>query len=172
MTAADFAMIQRVITREGGFVDHPNDKGGPTNMGITLTTLTLWLGRKATVDEVKGLSVEQARDIYFEVYLVRPNILSIDDAKVREAVFDEAVNSGPGTAIRHFQRALGVKDDGVLGPVTLARWHTLVPLVVIIKLFAERMKFYASIITRDSTQRVFAAGWMNRLAGLMEELVA
>ena len=171
-TRADDEMIARVIQREGGFVDHPLDRGGPTNMGLTLTTLTLYVKRKTTVDELKALRKEVAERVYYDIFIERPGIDQIDSDAVREFVFDEAVNSGPTMAIKHFQRAIGVKDDGVIGPVTIARWHTLVPLNVLFKVCAQRLRFYGEIVSGHPEQRVFLVGWINRIAGLMEELVS
>ena len=113
--------ISDTIKLEGGFVDNPADRGGPTNLGITLPTLSGFLGRKATVDELKAITPEFAHTIYEELYLKKPGIDKIEDETVRAEVFDIAVNSGPRVAIQLFQKALGVTSDGILGPVTLGK---------------------------------------------------
>ena len=61
-------LIPNVIVREGGYVNHPNDRGGPTNWGITQNTLTRWSGSNATIDDVKNLSKDVAAKIYKAFY--------------------------------------------------------------------------------------------------------
>jgi lysozyme family protein len=74
------------------------------------------------------------------------------------AVFDCAVHSGPSRSIKLLQRACGVVEDGVLGPVTLASAGTVDPLKVI----AVRRDFLEGLIKKDPSQEVFRKGWMNR----------
>src|SRR5579871_5727548 len=95
-----FADCLPVILRsEGGFVDDPQDPGGATNLGITLNTLSAWQGRTATVEEVKGLTPAAVAPIYQAMYW---NVARCGQcpAGVDLMVFDEAVNQGPGRAIR------------------------------------------------------------------------
>lgn len=107
------------LAHEGGFVNHLADPGGATNRGITIATLSGWRGRKVSVDEVRQLTELEAREIYRALYwnAVQGDALP---AGVDLAVFDIAVNSGPGRAAKLLQQILGVTVDGAIGPQTLA----------------------------------------------------
>lgn len=67
-------LITDLITREGDYSDHPADKGGPTRYGITQAALSDYLGRKANVQEIKSLSLELAKEIYYTRYYLLPRI--------------------------------------------------------------------------------------------------
>lgn len=175
MTAADHLMIDRVLEREGGYVDHPLDKGGPTNLGITMDTLEAYLGHTPSLEELRALTTDTARDIYFKKYMEAPGFTSISSAPIRELLFDAAVNSGPSNAVKMLQRTLnsfGAKllVDGVMGEKTRAAMEGQFIDDMIHGLLAERLRFYADICRINPRQAAFAAGWMNRVAGLLEGL--
>ncbi|MET7243239.1 glycoside hydrolase family 108 protein [Methylobacterium sp. EM32] len=108
-----------VLTHEGGWSDDPADPGGATNLGVTIGTLSLWLGRPATRAEVRGLTPASVAPLYRRRFwdAIQGDALP---AGLDYALFDFAVNSGPKRAVIGLQRALGLADDGRLGPVTLA----------------------------------------------------
>ena len=108
-----------ILDHEGGYVDHPQDPGGATNLGITIATLSDWLGRPATKGDVRALTVADARPIYRTRYW-QPIRAGDLPAGLDLAMFDYAVNSGPSRAARELQRILGVAADGVVGPITIA----------------------------------------------------
>ena len=113
-------LLDELLDREGGYVDHPMDRGGPTKFGITLETLRD-VRRPAPVDalDVYGLSRIEAKDIYRRRYVYDPGYAeAIADDRLLALVVDYAVHSGPGKATKALQRALGVTDDGVLGSQT------------------------------------------------------
>ena len=85
-------MIDDVIRREGGYVDHPRDRGGPTKFGITQSTLSRHLGRPASADDVRGLTPDVAADIYRRYYYEAPG-LDLLPQSVQPFVFDAAVNN-------------------------------------------------------------------------------
>lgn len=122
MNRAVDELLDEVIAREGGFVHRPADCGGPTKFGITQRTLSAWLGRPATVDEVRTLDEETAREIYVARYLAGPRIDTLPPEIVPQ-VFDMAVNHGPRRAVRILQEVLNlagwrVDVDGTVGPET------------------------------------------------------
>jgi lysozyme family protein len=173
--------IDRIINvREKGFSNNAADKGGPTNWGITAVTLGKWrkLGRPATVDEVRGLQKNEAREIYRHDYIEQPGFLVIEDAILFDAVVDVGVNCAPWRAVAFLQRALHLVDDGKLGPITRAAIRkaqlTQLELEQLYRDFvAERLLYYARIVSGDRTDAdrdgipdnmEFAAGWMNRTA--------
>lgn len=150
-----------VLQHEGGWVDHPSDPGGATNLGVTIHTLSDWLGRPATKAEVKALTREKVAPIYRRNYWDR---VAGDDlpAGVDYAVFDWAVNSGPKRAIIGLQRVVGVADDGRIGPITLAAVRAMDRPTVINRLNDNRLTFMRQL----STWPTFGKGWSNRVAGV------
>jgi hypothetical protein len=160
------SMIEALIAREGGYVNHPADRGGPTNHGITRQTLAAWRGRPVTTEEVKRLDRSEAAEIYRASYYFGPGIDSLP-AAIQAHVLDIAVNSGPRTSIRLLQRALnrcgaGVKEDGVLGPATRAATAAYPGADINRELVGVRLRFYDDIVARDPRQRAFIDGWRKR----------
>ena len=156
------ALIEGVIAREGGFVDHPADRGGPTKYGITKATLAEWRGRAVTREEVRDLPRNEAHAIYADRYVRRPSYERITDDRLREHVVDAAVLHGPSRATRWLQEVVGVKADGVLGPVTGAAVNRQPPEVVGRRFAVHRIRFLGRLVTNDPAQAVFCAGWLNR----------
>lgn len=164
----DSDIIEAAIIREGGerFTNDPDDKGGATRWGITAVTLgeARGLGRAATADEVKALTGAEARSIYMARYVEAPGFTNVTDEKLRALLVDSAIQHGPGAAVQFLQRALGVKDDGILGGETLAKLQAALPQYVYREVWNERAHFYAGIIKRNANQRKFAGGWFIRLS--------
>lgn len=165
------SVIDDVLRREGGYVDHPSDRGGPTNFGITQSTLSDWRGRPVKADEVKKLTESEAREIYRERYLLAPKLHLIVDPKVRALAVDCAVNHGPRQAVKLLQLAARVFPDGSLGVKTETAVNRMTPAALYARLCAARVRFYGQIIRKDSTQHVFAEGWANRVAEFIEEAI-
>lgn len=163
-------LLDEVIAREGGFVHHPADRGGPTKFGITQRTLSVWLGREASADEVRTLDEATAREIYERDYYRAPRIDTLPEA-IRPQVFDCAVNHGPRQAIRFVQRVVNlagfgpVDVDGVLGPQTregAGRAQVEMGPLFNNAIMHERRNFYRTIVARDPKQEVFLTGWLRR----------
>lgn len=164
------SMIDAVLKREGGYVNHPLDKGGATNYGITLATLREWRkDNSLQAEDVALLTVPEARQIYKNLYFDAPGFGQLPEA-IWPAIFDAAVNHGPAGAIKMLQKALGVAVDGKIGPETIAASKAHHPGALVALFLAERARKYGAIVTADPTQAVFAKGWLNRLAEFIEEL--
>lgn len=161
-------IIDGLIRREGGFVDHPADKGSATKYGITISTLAEWMGRPATVDDVKQLTEHEAREIYREHYITRPGFLGIENEAVRALAIDCGVNHGVKRAVQLLQEAAHMFTDGILGPNTKAAVNRMTAAVLYKRLCAARVRLYGQIITKNHSQAVFAAGWANRVAEFIE----
>lgn len=165
-------MIDDVLIREGGFVDHPADRGGPTNFGITQKTLSRYYGRAATVEEVRSLSREVAEEIYRRNYYKGPGIDTLPDF-IQPFIFDSAVNHGPRRAIKFLQNVCNqagyqppLSLDGAMGPNTRrgAEWaFQAMGNVLLEALIEERRNFYLMIVEANPSQKVFLKGWMNRV---------
>lgn len=172
MTKSVDSMIGDIIRREGGYVDHPADRGGPTNFGITHKTLARYLGRDVTRTDVRRLSKELAGEIYRRAYYLEPRIDALPSG-VRPFLFDSAVNHGPRRAIRFLQQVLNAAGfgplavDGLAGPVTrrcASKADDAMGPWLLAALAEERRMFYRLIVERDPSQRVFFNGWMNRVS--------
>ena len=147
-----------VLKHEGGYVNHPSDPGGATNMGIT-EAVARRVGYRGPMQD---LPVELAKRIYHEDYwkAVRAEELP---PTVRYAVFDAAVNSGPAQSIKWLQRALGVADDGVLGPKTLTAANQANPDALRARIVAQRLIF----MTNLNTFGTFGRGWTRRCCEIL-----
>jgi lysozyme family protein len=162
--------IDIVLEHEGGFVNNPNDRGGPTNRGVTIKTYSEWLGRSATIDELRSLTYDEARDIYERLYLFGPRIDRIQEP-LRTPLLDMSVNHGPKNAIKMLQRVLnalgfGPLDiDGTLGPQSVdAAKRAIAKDARLVRnaLVDERLAFYNRLVARDRTQEQFLRGWTRR----------
>lgn len=153
-----------VLQHEGGFVQHPRDPGGATNFGITRETLSRARGRRASVDDVRHLTQEEAASIYRRLYwdAVFANELP---PGLDLALFDLAVHSGPAKAVRMLQRFLGVPADGIVGPVTLKAARQADPEEAIRHLTQARLGF----LSRLGIWPVFGRGWRRRVLSVEQE---
>ena len=147
-----------ILKHEGGYVDHPRDPGGATNLGITLDTLSAHRGRKVTKDEVKALTVAEAGAIYRKNYWHAAFCEQLPPG-ADYMVFDLAVNSGVGRARKYLQRAVGATEDGIIGPATLAAVKAASGKVIVEKMSRYREAFYRGLDTFPT----FGKGWMRRL---------
>jgi lysozyme family protein len=158
------AALAHVFHWEGGFSDHPSDPGGATHFGITHGTLAAWRGTPVSREDVRALTRDEAGAIYRARYW---DACRCDDlpAGVDTMVFDAAVNHGPRQAALFLQRALGVADDGAIGPQTLAAANRQNPAQIVCEIAARRMVFYARLNTFPS----FGLGWARRLMSTVME---
>lgn len=151
--------FEKLLGHEGGFSDHAADPGGKTRYGIT-EAVAREVGYRG---DMRELPLDLAKRIYMERYW-RPVRADELPAGVRYAVFDAAVNSGPGQAVKWLQRAAGVADDGVLGPKTMAAVNSLNADSLRSKILAQRLRFMSSLPNWPA----FSRGWSRRIADLME----
>lgn len=156
-----------VLAWEGGFSNNPADPGGATNFGITLATLQAHRQKKVTAEDVKAMTVEEAGAIYRKNYwdFVRGDELP---PGVDLILFDEAVNQGPGHAIKDLQHSIGVGVDGVFGPATLQHVEQSDPVAIVHSIDDLRERFYRGL----RTFHTFGKGWLNRLADVTAKAVA
>ncbi len=148
---------------EGGFVDHPADPGGATNMGITLATLSRWRKRPVTKQEVRELTRDEARRIFHAWYF---NPVGADrmPPPVALAVYNCAVMSGPDRSVRWLQELVNAQGqaiavDGEFGPETMGAVGRVEPRALANAHFARHVAFLRSL----PTFATFGDGWLNRL---------
>lgn len=147
-----------VFEEEGGYVDHPKDPGGATNLGITHRTLGAWRGKAVTKQDVKNLKKPEAQDIYKSEYWnpIRGDQLP---SGLDYAVFDFAINSGPSRAVRELQKILGVAQDGIIGVQTLSSIKSKNTVDLINKYIDRRLSFLQGL----SGWKTFGRGWSARV---------
>lgn len=162
--------FSKVLLAEGFYVDHPLDRGGPTNMGITIGTLSDYLGREVTVDEVKNLDVDTARKIYKANYWDRLKLSHVIDSKFADILFDQAVNRGTRRVAEQIQKMVGVKVDGVIGPITLKAINNMDSKKLLIEFLKSTQDAYVSIVTNNPSQLVFLSGWIKRTHRFLDDV--
>lgn len=165
--------ITEIIQREGGYTNDPVDRGGPTNHGITLATLTNWRGRKVSAKDVENLPVNEAQEIYYYQYVKSPLYHLIDEPWLRNFMVDFGVHSGPRTATRVLQRTLNtaggsnvlpLKPDGIFGKCTIRAIaeSTLNHKQLLGAVVDERVLYLATLVRNDPKQARFIRGWIIR----------
>lgn len=153
--------FDRLMGNEGGYVNHPADPGGETNWGITWPVLNRAIGQGVVHPgtTIEKLSREDAREIYEAFFWDEARMDEFDPALAFH-VFDAAVNHGIETAVRMLQRAVGVADDGRIGPVTIEAVKDRSVTDMICLFTAERLDFWRKL----STWPQFGRGWAGRAA--------
>lgn len=167
------AALPTILRHEGGYVDHPQDPGGATNYGITQTTYDGWRGVPRVASRpVRLITQEEVRAIYLERYW-RPARCDDLPPRLRLPHFDCAVNCGVAQAAKILQRALGVADDGIIGPITLRAANERPSATVVDDMLWERLRYYRDIAVRQRPDgrdlRTFLPGWIARLLDLRRE---
>lgn len=153
---------------EGGYVNHPEDNGGPTNYGVTQRVYDKYRqSRKLELVDVRFIKQDEVRDIYKTGYwdAVQGDKLP---PGVSYAVFDAALTGGPRRAVVFLQRAVGVNVvDGVLGPVTLAAVGRMEPKKVIEAVCNYRLAHMKGL----SDWQHFGKGWLARVNKVRDEAI-
>ena len=167
-------MFENLLVWEGGFVNHHNDLGGATNMGITLRTLSEWRDNPCTVEDIKKLTKKEAKAIYYQWYYKRAGIDLLPD-EFQPFMFDSCVLFGAKTAWRFMQLALNHLDnanlvtDGICGAKTIAamnevgRYKDISMDNILEELVRQRTIYHQQRVAANPSQRDFMKGWLNRL---------
>ena len=157
------AALALVLKSEGGFVNHPSDPGGMTNLGVTRNVWREWVNRDVDEAEMRSLTPELVTPLYKARYW---DACKCDDLPrgVDYAVFDSAVNMGPGRAAKLLQAALGVTADGSIGRATIAAATAADPVELLEAFSLGKEEFYKSL----PTFATFGKGWLNRVAHVQD----
>lgn len=159
-----------VLRWEGGYVNDPADPGGATNKGVTQAVYDAWrAGKKLPKQSVRLLTSTEVEAIYEARYWNACKCGGLP-APVDLVVFDSAVNCGVDRACRWLQRALGVAEDGDIGPRTLAAVKEYPALKLAAQVAGLRGQHYLSISEKNPKLGKFLNGWNNRLGALREEI--
>lgn len=151
------------VWHEGGLTLHRQDRGNWTSGKVGVGELK---GTKYGIsamaypkEDIKNLTLERAKQLYKRDYWDKCRCDELPNT-IRFHVFDVAVNSGVVRAIKTLQQAAGAKDDGIIGPATLAAVRSKEPCDLLLMFYSFRIAFYTSI----GTFGTFGKGWMNRVA--------
>ena len=149
--------LKMLLKHEGGFVNHPKDPGGMTNLGVTKAVYDKWIGRASTEAEMRALTPKDVAPIYKKNYWdkVRGDDLP---SGADWACFDWAVNSGSGRPAKALQRIVGATQDGAIGPQTLKMVASQDPKMIVEKMYDQRQAFYENLKTFET----FGRGWTRR----------
>lgn len=141
----------RLMQHEGGYVNDPNDPGGETKFGISK--------RSYPDEDIPNMTEARAKELFRRDFWDRVRAGQLHDGVAWQAA-DFAYHSGPETAVRYLQRALGVADDGQWGPASAAAAKTMSEADQIMRLLAERLDF----LTRLKNWPHAGRGWARRIA--------
>ena len=149
--------LSLLLAHEGGYVNHPADPGGMTNLGITKRTYDEFHGTDIDEQGMRELTRDDVDPIYKRNYWDRCRCGELPSG-VDWAVFDFAVNSGTGRAAKALQKAVEATEDGSIGPMTLMEVERVEPHNIINRIAIYREQFYRSL----STFETFGRGWLRR----------
>lgn len=166
--------VRQIVDAEGGYVNDPDDRGGPTKYGITLRTLSHYLGRVATQLDVETLDIDTAEQIYVSEYYVLPHVYALPDA-LQHVVTDMCVNHGAPNAVRILQTAVNsfsfelapLNVDGAIGPATVAACTSVIAsdgaAALVNTVCDKREVFVRNIAKYNPSQEKFLGGWICRI---------
>lgn len=150
--------LDLVLKSEGGYVNHPSDPGGMTNLGITKRSLEEWLGHDVDEKFMRKLTPEMAAPFYEQKYW-RPCYGEVLPRGLDFVVFSMGVNAGPGRSVKLLQQALGCVPDGVIGPRTRELISNSNCATLITKFSEARREYYRAL----KNFPVFGKGWLARV---------
>lgn len=158
------AALKAILHHEGGYVDHPADPGGRTNLGVTQKVWEEWVGHPVDEKQMRALTPELVAPLYKKKYWDKVCGDELPTG-VDLAVFDLAVNSGPGRAAKMLQKVLGVAQDGAIGPQTLLKAVNVDSSKLVADYNAQRLAFLMALPQWDT----FGKGWGRRVAEVTEQ---
>lgn len=152
-------LIGFVLEHEGGYVNDPDDPGGETKYGVSK--------KSYPHADIASLTIEQAKDIYYEDWWLPLKCPQIHDDKVAQKYLDTCVNTGKGTGTKILQRALQmigyrITVDGAIGPKTLAAVNAADPQALLVAMRQQQKAHYEQLIQKNPKLEKFRRGWMAR----------
>ncbi|TWP31153.1 hypothetical protein ETU08_03460 [Apibacter muscae] len=165
-----------MLEHEGGYVDHPNDSGGPTNKGITIGTWEAYakidLGIDPTLENLKKITNEQATKIYRKRYWEPKGFCKINNDKIGLMVYDWTITSGGAgkeiqkLLVNEFSQSITI--DGVIGTNTIKAMNNVQDQNKLLNRIAEIRKQYYTNLAYDKNGKptknyIFLNGWLTRV---------
>ncbi len=168
MTNFEWAMNQ-ILSVEGGFSNDPLDRGGITNFGITQSLMSSYLGRTATIEDMKALTPEKAAEIYCRFFWDPMLLDQVKDPRIAYILFDQAVNRGVRVAVKNMQETLNknlktpdILEDGMMGPRTITILNDQDPTELGLWYIERCQAAYARVVEYNQSQSRFLRGWLAR----------
>ena len=155
--------LETILHHEGGYVNHPKDPGGETNLGVTKRVYEEWGGTK----DMKDLTVEDVSPIYKKNYWDRVKGDELP-AGLDLCVFDFGVNAGTGRAAKYLQNLVGATADGAIGPGTLRSVNAYVQVEGLAQTIDEYQRARQGYYEQLSTFETFGRGWTRRVTETTE----
>ena len=161
------ACFDMVIKNEGGFVDHPKDPGGMTNLGVTRSAWEAYLKKKVTEADMRALTPAAVKPFYKALYWDRIRGDELPPG-VDYAAYDFAVNSGPHRAAQYLQEIAGVTIDGMIGPKSLEAIKACDPEQTSDAICDMRLDFLKKLPTFST----FGRGWTDRVGRVKAKAIS
>lgn len=158
--------LDYLLEEEGGWSNHPSDKGGATFNGVTQGTYDDWRTRvkKQPKQTVRKATADEIRELYDVMYWRAAGCDRLP-WPINYLTFDAAVNSGVSRGVRWMQSGLGVDADGQVGPATRAAAAKAVDdgnAAALLAIVDKRVEFLARLVQRTPSQAAFLLGWWRR----------
>lgn len=163
--------LKEILRHEGGYVNHPRDPGGMTNLGVTRRVWEKWKGSAASEAEMRALTPEVVAPLYKAWYWDKCQCDRLPTG-LNLCVFDFAVNAGPARAARYLQGMVGAEQDGVIGPMTLrdtAAYAGAHGEDTAVNEYQDRRVGYYK---RLRTFKTFGRGWLRRVEAVRKAALA
>ncbi|WP_412096159.1 glycoside hydrolase family 108 protein [Citrobacter freundii] len=180
MTQSD--IFNAILGKEGGYVNHPNDKGGPTNWGITQATARA----HGYTGDMRNLTRQQAMDIYEADYWYGPRFdqVAAVSPSIAAELCDTGVNMGPSVQVKWFQRWLNAFNDqqklypdliadGQIGPRSISALKSFLAKrgsegesVLLCALNCSQGQRYLELAEQRPANESFVYGWVRERVSL------
>jgi len=176
-TNFDYA-FEYSLKNEGGFSNHKNDRGGATKYGITRSTLSRWIGQPASIDDVKNISEDLAKDIYKRWYWDTMRLDEVKSKPIAIAMFDIGLVRGTSIPPKYAQLVLNAQlrselnVDGVMGPKTISAINRTLNKPFLDDYIELVVGGFRQIVAKRPQQKVFLKGWLKRAIRLKSLLDA
>lgn len=165
---SDFNLaLPTIIQHEGDvFTDNPNDPGGATKFGLTLSFIQGMVDSNFTVAELEDMHLDEATSIYLKYWWNKYNLGSIQNQELATKVFDTLVNLGPSGGTKQIQKAcnethIPTDIDGNLGPATITALNKK-PLLILNNIKNSLVSYYKTIVSHNPDESQFLKGWLTR----------
>ena len=155
-------LVPQILHFEGGFVNNPNDKGGATNKGVTLSTFQSIFGADKTVIDLQNITIPQFMAVLKHYYWDKMSADLIDNQSIADICVDWVYNSGTGI-IHHIQELVGQVGDNVVGPATVTAINSANQQQLFEQIKEARINFVNAIVRNNPSQQIFLKGWSNRI---------
>lgn len=164
--------FELLLADEGGFINDPDDPGGVTNYGITQKTYESFLKISVSIDDMKNMPIDDAKEIYLTQYWNPLCLHSVEKASIAVCIFNSGVLYGVGTAANIAQRSLqnlgvNVRVDSLMGQATTSQLNAVDEqeyLRMYHKLLLARIE---TLIFNNAKLEKYRRGWSNRAHRLL-----